>query len=185
MLLDPGAVQGGVKKLAGVDLANARARRKSKKTTVHSLCATVPGGPLRYADRTHCTVGGSMSEAIQPQTGQTPTRLLFSGVAIGVVGASVKKHAESVGELVAALAIRTYSSDVAVAAALGQAGLALLVAGAVVALAGLVMIGLADQRQRRRCAMDPQRCSVACHDLTSAPPSPSEPSRRCGGAKAA
>src|SRR5215218_8505070 len=52
----------------------------------------------------------------------------------------VKKHAESVGELVAALATPTYSSDVAVAAALGQGGLALLVAGAVVALAGLVVI---------------------------------------------
>jgi hypothetical protein len=81
-----------------------------------------------------------MSEAKQRQTGQTPAWLLFSGVAIGVVGASVKKHAESVGELVAALATRTYSSDVAVAAALGQGGLALLVAGAVVALTGLVMI---------------------------------------------
>jgi hypothetical protein len=126
-----------------------------------------------------------MSEAIQPQTGQTPAWLLFSGVAIGVVGASVKKHAERVGELVAALATRTYSSDVAVAAALGQAGLALLVAGTVVALAGLVMIGLADQRKRRRCAMDPQRCSVACHDLTSAHCLPSEPSQRVGGAKAA
>jgi hypothetical protein len=127
-----------------------------------------------------------MSEAIQRQTGQTPAWLLFSGVAIGVVGASLKKHAESVGERFAALATRTYSSDVAVAAAaLGQAGLALLVAGAVVALAGLVMIALADHRQRRRCAMDPQRCSVACHDLTSAPSLPSEPSQRVGGAKAA
>jgi len=126
-----------------------------------------------------------MSEAIQRQTGQTPAWLLFSGVAIGVVGASVKKHAESVGELVAALATRTYSSDVAVAAALGQAGLALLVAGAVVALAGLVMIALADQRKGRRCAMDPQRCSVAYHDLTSAPSLPSEPSQPTGGANAA
>jgi hypothetical protein len=110
-----------------------------------------------------------MSETMQRQTGQTPAWLLCSGVTIGVVGASVKKHAESVSELVAALATRTYSSDVAVAAALGQGGLALLVAGAVVALAGLVMIALADQRKRRRCAMDPQRCSVAYHDLTSAP----------------
>jgi hypothetical protein len=97
----------------------------------------------------------------------------------------VKKHAESVGELVAALATRTYSSDVAVASALVQGGLVLLVAGAVVALAGLVVIALADQRKRRRCAMDPQRCSVACHDLTSAPSLPSEPSQRVGGAKAA
>jgi hypothetical protein len=68
-----------------------------------------------------------MSEAIQRQTGQTAAWLLFSGVAIGVVGASVKKHAESVGELVAALATRTYSSDVAVAAALaGEAWRCLL-----------------------------------------------------------
>jgi Ca2+/Na+ antiporter len=127
-----------------------------------------------------------MSEAMQRQTGQTPAWLLFSGVAIGVVGASVKKHAESIGELVvAALATRTYSSDVAVAAALGQGGLALLVAGAVVGLAGLVVIALADQHRRRRCAMDPQHSSAACHDLTSAPSLPSEPSRRVGGAKAA
>jgi hypothetical protein len=126
-----------------------------------------------------------MSEAIQRQTDQTPARLLFSGVTIGVVGASVIKHAESVGELVAALATRTYSSDVAVAAALGQGGLAMLVAGAVVALAGLVMIGLADQGQRRRCATDPQSCSVACDDPTSAHSLPSEPSQRVGGAKAA
>jgi hypothetical protein len=125
-----------------------------------------------------------MSEAIQRQTGQMPAWLLFSGVAIGIAGASVKKHAESVGELVAALA-RTYSSDVAVAAALGQGGLALLVAGAVVALAGLVVIALADHCGRRRCAMDPQRCSGACHDLTSAHTLPSEPSHRVGGAKAA
>ena len=44
-----------------------------------------------------------MSEAMQRQTGQTPAWLLFSGVAVGVVGASVNKHAESVGELVVAL----------------------------------------------------------------------------------
>jgi hypothetical protein len=126
-----------------------------------------------------------MSEAMQRQTGQTPAWLLYSGVAIGVVGAGVKKHAESVGELVAALATPTYSSDVAVAAALGQGGLALLIAGAVVALAGLVVIALADQRKRRCCAMDPQRCSVACHDVASAPSLASEPSQRVGGAKAA
>jgi hypothetical protein len=106
-----------------------------------------------------------MSEAMQRQTGQTPAWLLFSGVAIGVVGASVKKHAESVSELVAALATRTYSSDVAAAATV-QGGLALLVAGAVVALAGLVVIALADQRKRRRCAMDPQ-LPLTPKDMTS------------------
>jgi hypothetical protein len=125
-----------------------------------------------------------MSEAMQRQTGQTPSWLLYSGVAIGVVGASVKKHAESVGELVAALA-GTYSSDVAVAAAVVQGGLALLVAGAVVALARFVVIAPADQRKQLCCAMDPQRCSGACQDLTSAPSLPSEPSQRVGGAKAA
>jgi hypothetical protein len=61
-----------------------------------------------------------MSEAMQRRTGQTPAWLVFLGVAIGVVGASVKKHAESVGELVAALATRTYSFGCRAAAALGQ-----------------------------------------------------------------
>lgn len=41
-----------------------------------------------------------MSEAMRLQAGRTPAWLLFSGVAIGVVGASVHKHAETVGELV-------------------------------------------------------------------------------------
>ena len=39
-----------------------------------------------------------MSEAMQRQWGQMPAWLVFSGVAIGVVGASVNKHCESVGE---------------------------------------------------------------------------------------
>jgi hypothetical protein len=99
-----------------------------------------------------------MSEAMQRQTGQTPAWLLFSGAAIGVVGASVNKHAESVGELVVALRGRTESSDAAAAVALGQWGLLLLVAGTVVVLAGLVVIALADRRCR---AMDPRRRSLA------------------------
>ena len=61
-----------------------------------------------------------MSEAMQRQTGHTPVWLLFSGLAIGVVGASVNKHAESVGELVVALRGRTENSGAAVAVALGQ-----------------------------------------------------------------
>ena len=125
-----------------------------------------------------------MSEAMQRQMGQTPAWLLFSGVAIGVVGASVKKHADSVGELVVALATRTYSSDVVAAAALGQVGLALVIAGSVVALAGLLVITLADQRKQQRCATEPRR-SVARHDLTSDASLPSEPSQRVGGARAA
>jgi hypothetical protein len=109
-----------------------------------------------------------MSEAMQRQTGPTPAWLLFSGVAFGVVGASVNKHAENVGELVVALRGRTENSDAPVAVALGQLGLLLLVVAAVVVLAGLVVIALAGQHKQRR-AMDPRRCSVACGRATSAP----------------
>jgi hypothetical protein len=109
-----------------------------------------------------------MSEAMQRQTGPTPAWLLFSGVAFGVVGASVNKHAESVGELVVALRGRTENSDAPVAVALGQWGLLLLVVAAVVVLAGLVVIALAGRHKQRR-AMDPRRCSVACGRATSAP----------------
>jgi hypothetical protein len=70
-----------------------------------------------------------MSEVMQRHRDQMPARLVFSGVAIGVVGASVRKHAESVGELVVALGGRTDTSDVVVAVALGHWGLVLLVAG--------------------------------------------------------
>ena len=63
-----------------------------------------------------------MSEAVQRQMGHTPVWLLFSGLAIGVVGASVNKHAESVGELVVAPRGRTENSGAAVAVALGQWG---------------------------------------------------------------
>jgi hypothetical protein len=125
-----------------------------------------------------------MGEAVRLQTGRTPAWLLFSGVAIGVVGASVKKHAESVGELVVALSDRTKNSDVAMVIAVDQWGLLLLVVGAVVVLAGPVVIALAGGRMRRRSAMDPRRCSVACSDAT-APSSPSKPSQRVGGARAA
>jgi hypothetical protein len=96
-----------------------------------------------------------MSEAVQRQSGQMSAWLVFSGVAIGVVGASVNKRAEDVGELVVALGGRTDSSDVAIAVALGQLGLVLVVVGAVVVLAGLVVIALAGRHKRRRCAMDP------------------------------
>ena len=83
---------------------------------------------------------------------------------------SVNKHCESVGELVVALGSRTDSSDVAMAVALGHLGLVLLVVGAVVVLAGLVVIALAGRHKQRRCAMDPRRCSTPC--LTAAPPCP-------------
>jgi hypothetical protein len=93
-----------------------------------------------------------MSEAMQRQTRQTPAWLLFTGVAIGVVGASVNKHAESVGELAVVLRGRTENSDAPVAVALGQWGLLLLVVGAVVVLAGLVVIALAGRHKQQRRA---------------------------------
>ena len=109
-----------------------------------------------------------MSKAMQRPMGQMPAWLVFSGVGIGVVGASVKKHAESVGELVVPLSGWTENSEVAMAIALGQWGSLLLVAGAVVVVAGLVVIALAGRHKQRR-AMDPRRCSVACGRATSAP----------------
>jgi hypothetical protein len=126
-----------------------------------------------------------MNEAMQRQTRQTPAWLLFTGVAIGVVGASVNKHAEGVGELAVVLRGRTENSDAPVAVVLGQWGLLLLVVGAVVVLAGLVVIALAGRHKRRRRAMDPRRCSVACGCGTSAPSLHSKPSQRVGGARAA
>jgi len=74
-------------------------------------------------------------------------------VAIGVVGASVKKHAESVGELVVALSERTENSDVAMVITVDQWGLLLLVVGAVVVLTGPAVIALAGRRMRGRSAM--------------------------------
>ena len=122
-----------------------------------------------------------MSEAMQRRRGQMPAWLVFSGVAIGVVGASVKKHAESVGELVGPLGSRI--SDVAVAVALGHWGSVVILAGAVVVLAGLAVIA-PPGRTKQRCAMDRRRCSAACHGLTRLPPCP-EPSRRVSSARAA
>ena len=126
-----------------------------------------------------------MSKAMQRPMGQMPAWLVFSGVAIGVVGASVKKHAESVGELVVPLSGRTENSDAAVAVPLGQWGSLLLVAGAVVVVAGLVVIALAGRHKRRRRATNPGRCSVASGGALSAPSLPSKPSQRVSGAKAA
>jgi hypothetical protein len=61
-------------------------------------------------------------------------------------------------------------------------GLVLVVVGAVVVLAGLVVIALAGRHKRRRCAMDPRRCSTPC---LAAAPLPSEPSPRASCARAA
>jgi hypothetical protein len=79
-----------------------------------------------------------MSEALQRHIGPMPTWLMFSGATIGIVGASVTKHAESVGEFVVALDSRADTSNLA-AAAPGRWGLGLLIVGAVVALSGLVV----------------------------------------------
>lgn len=108
---------------------------------------------------------------MQRHRGQMPSWLLFSALAIGVIGASVLKHAEGVSELVSALGSRTDGSITAVSVGLRHCGLVLLVAGAVAMLAGLV-IAFTDRRMRQRCAMDPRGCSTACHDLRSAPPCP-------------
>jgi hypothetical protein len=75
-------------------------------------------------------------------------------------------------------------SDVVVAVALGHWGLVLLVAGAVVALAGLAVIALGGRRKRRRCAMDRRRCSAACRGLMRLPPCPG-PSEQASNARAA
>jgi hypothetical protein len=125
-----------------------------------------------------------MSEVVQRQAGHTSAWLLFSGAAIGVVGASVHKHAETVGELLVALRGRTENSDATAAGALGQGGLLMLVVGAVVVLAGLVVIAFAGRHKQRRRAVDPRRCSVACGCGTSAPSLCSKPSQRVGGAGA-
>ena len=57
-----------------------------------------------------------MSEALQRHIGPMPTWLMFSGATIGIVGASVTKHAESVGEFVVALDSRAGTSNLAAAA---------------------------------------------------------------------
>ena len=124
-----------------------------------------------------------MSKAIRRQAGHMPALLLFSGLAIGVVGASINKHAETVREHVVALSGRIENSDVALAIPLARWGLLLLVVGAGGVLAGLVVIALAGQHRQRRRAMD-RRCLVASGCGNSAPSLRSKPSQRVGGARA-
>ena len=81
-----------------------------------------------------------MSQTMQRQTNQTPVWLFFCGAVIGVVGAIVKNHAESVGEFIMALSIRAGASDVAAWLVPSDWGLGLLCTGAVVVLAGLIAI---------------------------------------------
>ena len=80
-----------------------------------------------------------MSQTLQRPTNQIPVWLVFSGVAIGVVGATAKKHAENVGELFAVLGRLTPFSHPATASP-SDWGLGLLIVGAIVLLAGLVVI---------------------------------------------
>jgi hypothetical protein len=86
----------------------------------------------------HHTPGGSMSQTLRRQTNQMSAWLVFSGVLIGIVGATVKKHAENVGELLRALGRRTAASDPVTAAP--NWGLGLLIVGVIVLLAGFVVI---------------------------------------------
>jgi hypothetical protein len=81
-----------------------------------------------------------MSQTLQRPTNQIPARLVFSGVVIGTVGATVTKHAESVGELLGALGSRTATLDNPATASPADWGLGLLIVGAIVLLAGLVVI---------------------------------------------
>jgi hypothetical protein len=79
-----------------------------------------------------------MSEAIQRHMAPMPAWLVFSGATACIVGASITKHAESIGELIVDLDRRANLSNLA-AVAPGEWGLGLLIVGAVVTLSGLVV----------------------------------------------
>jgi hypothetical protein len=79
-----------------------------------------------------------MSEAMQRHIDPMPAWLMFSGATIGIVGASVTKHAETIGKLVGAVDNWADASDLATVAP-GEWGLGLLIVGVVVALSGLVV----------------------------------------------
>jgi len=80
-----------------------------------------------------------MSQAVQRQPSQMPAWLVFSGVVVGIFGASLKQHADRVGDIVGTLSSQAATSDLT-AAAPGALGLGLLIAGALLTLAGLVAI---------------------------------------------
>ncbi len=80
-----------------------------------------------------------MSQTPQRPTNQIPAWLVFSGVVIGIVGATVTKHAEDVGKFLGALARRTATSDPGTASP-ADWGLGLLIVGVIVLLAGFVVI---------------------------------------------
>jgi hypothetical protein len=93
------------------------------------------------ANLSSITHGGSMSQTLQRPTNQIPAWLVFTGVVIGIVGATVTKHAENVGELVGAFGGRTATSASATTSP-ADWGLGLLVVGASVLLAGLIVIAV-------------------------------------------
>jgi hypothetical protein len=84
-----------------------------------------------------------MSQTLQRPTNQMSVWLVFWGVAIGVVGAILRKHAENVGEFVGVMGSRAATSGL-VTATPADWGMGLLIVGAVVTLAGLV--GMATHR---------------------------------------
>jgi hypothetical protein len=89
-----------------------------------------------------------MSEALQRHIGPMPTWLMFSGATIGIVGASVTKHAESVGEFVVALDSRADTSNLA-AAAPGRWGSGCLSSGRLWRSLGLLsQLALSNLRRR-------------------------------------
>jgi hypothetical protein len=81
-----------------------------------------------------------MSQTMQRQTNQMPVWLVFCGGVIGIVGAIIKNHAESVGEFILALPSTAGASDVAAALVASDWGLGLLCTGALVVLIGLIAI---------------------------------------------
>ena len=80
-----------------------------------------------------------MSQTVQRQTNEMSVWLLFSGFVIGIVGAIVRKHAENVGEFLGVLGSRAVTSS-PMTAAPADWGMGLLIVGAVVTLAGLIVI---------------------------------------------
>jgi hypothetical protein len=80
-----------------------------------------------------------MSQTVQRATNEMSVWLLFAGVVIGIVGAIVRKHAENVGEFLGGRGSRAVTSN-PMTAAPADWGLGLLIVGAVVTLAGLIVI---------------------------------------------
>ncbi len=86
-----------------------------------------------------------MSQTVQRQTNEMSVWLLFSGAVIGIVGAIVRKHAENVGEFLGVLGSRAVTSN-PMTAAPADWGVGLLIVGAVVTLAGLIVIAAPSRK---------------------------------------